>query len=327
MRKILCLCMFSFQISFASIQWIDDYSSAEEEAKKKKQPLCILFTKEGCHWCNKLHEEILSSGDFAKEVQNRFVFCRQYFPYTNRRMSEGLQKKYEIKEKYQITGFPQMLIVDVDKGVISQMGYLPISGKKYGKKLQKVLADYQTISKDFQKVLKTDEKEKVLMHLYKKAKKINCPYFEQVLFEEGKKTAMALHFLMDRYQAIVDAGNKNSEQGQLVRKEIEEQKIQDQKDIRLKLALLDFQDASELSSADEVVLPLVEYIQDFDKKDKDNVWRLRMIVAQYYLSKNELEKALDFARASYKSAPKMVKKEITNTIFTIKQRVQQTSSN
>lgn len=316
------LLIFLTKLAFSSeINWYKNYDEALNESKTSSKPLVVLFTQEGCSWCSKLNHEILYNSDFVKEVNDKFIFCRLYFKKSHKRTSEEMQKNYELKEKFKIKGFPILIVEDPQKGLISTLGYLPISGKKYAKKLINSVNECKKIETAFLKTKVGSDQEKLLMSLYKKSKKIGCEYFENLFYEEGIKTSQAINFLMDRYQTIVDKGQYLSEEGKEIRKQIDEIKNFKQKEIELKLALIDFQSLAKINDSDEAVQPLIKYIEAYGKKDKPNLWRLRMIIAQYYLSKGDNEKALEYARASYKAAPKMVKKEITNTILHMKDKI------
>ncbi len=318
--SILLIFLTKFLFS-SDISWHDNYDNAVKEAKISNRPLVILFTQEGCSWCSKLNHELLLNSDFINEVNNKFVFCRIYFTKSVRRTTEQMQKNYDLKERFKINGFPYLVVEDTEKGLISSLGYLPISGKKYAKKLINSVNECVKIENAFLKTKEGPERDKFLMSLYKKAKKIGCEYFENLFYKEGIRTSQAINFLMDKYQTIVDKGLYSSEEGKEIRRQIDEVKNVKQKEIILKLALIDFQSLAKITDSDEAVQPLIKYIETYGKKDKANLWRLRMIVAQYYLSKGKNEKALEYARASYKSAPKMVKKEITNTILHMKDKI------
>ena len=71
-------------------------------------------------------------------------------------------------------------------------------------------------------------------------------------------------------------------------------------------------------SPDLAVQPLIQYIQKFGKTDKENVWKLQMIISQFFLDKNRLPQALDHAQASLELAPDSVKSDIATAVKNIK---------
>ncbi len=68
-------------------------------------------------------------------------------------------------------------------------------------------------------------------------------------------------------------------------------------------------------------LSLVDYISKFGAKDKENLWRLQMIISQVYFDKNNLDEALKYAESSYISAPSSAKAEISMAINSIRAQI------
>ena len=58
------------------------------------------------------------------------------------------------------------------------------------------------------------------------------------------------------------------------------------------------------------ISPLLGYIHEFGKEDRENLWKVEMMVTQFLLAQNEREMALEHARASLNAAPDAVKGEI-----------------
>ena len=67
-------------------------------------------------------------------------------------------------------------------------------------------------------------------------------------------------------------------------------------------------------SAELAIAPLVAYLEKFGSQDKENKWRLQMIISQVYLDKNKLAQALHYAQSSYDAAPTAIKPEIATAI-------------
>jgi protein disulfide-isomerase len=122
----------STQLSDTSQQWLKDYARALAQAKAERKYLFINFTgTDWCPYCVKLEEEVLSKHQFKSYARKNLVLLRLDFPRTYA-LSPAI-KKYndDIANKYGITGYPTVILLDSDGTNIGKTGYFEGGPIKY----------------------------------------------------------------------------------------------------------------------------------------------------------------------------------------------------
>lgn len=124
---------------------------------------------------------------------------------------------------------------------------------------------------------------------------------------------------MEKYNELAEGGKKMSDpEIKRLRKEILSRDPKNKDGAHLRLAILDFRVLSNRhkvrDNSNEAIEPLLEYVKEFKNKDKENIWQVEMMMAQYLFSRNKYELALNHAEASYETAPEIVKSEIGQTV-------------
>jgi protein disulfide-isomerase len=122
------------------IQWYTNYNEALGVAKKANKPLLLFFTgSDWCGWCKKMHQEVFSSADFAQAAGNDFIFVDIDFPMNKPLPSQLQQQNNMLKQKYGVTGYPTIIILDSNSNFIAETGYRPGGGKAYADYLNQLL--------------------------------------------------------------------------------------------------------------------------------------------------------------------------------------------
>lgn len=123
----------------AKVQWHQNYQEALGIAKKEKKPLLLLFTgTDWCVWCKKLDQEVLATPEFAQGAASSFVFVELDFPADISKNQEFAKQNQELKNKFGVTGFPTIVIVDPNENFIAQAGYRSGGGKAYADYLKEL---------------------------------------------------------------------------------------------------------------------------------------------------------------------------------------------
>lgn len=121
--------------------WVGDFDKAVEMAKAAKKDLLVDFTgSDWCGWCVKLEKEVFSHEAFLKAAQAKYILVALDFPQAeeikakvpNPKRNEELQKKYEVR------GFPSILLMDAQGDVYAQTGYQPGGPEAYVKHLDEI---------------------------------------------------------------------------------------------------------------------------------------------------------------------------------------------
>ena len=301
-------------------KWHEDYQTAYNTAKKENKNLFLYFTgSDYCPWCKKLSNEILNKPDFMALADKYFEFVLIDFPAKKSLSETQYKNNKKLKEKYGIEGFPTVVILDSDEIVIARTGYLPIGPTEYAKKIIKLIEEHNVLKK--KDLSKEDFSD--LRYSYKKARFHGNEFIKEKALNEGMQKDDRLYFLLEKYSELTHK-QKYDEANEL-KKEILAKDPYNMRKTCYRLAMIDFEVLSKNQTVDPnaVIHPLLKYIDEFGKKDKDNLWRLEMIVSQFLCSRGHIKEALKHARASYKAAPSALKKDIVETVLYLKHKAEE----
>jgi protein disulfide-isomerase len=302
-------------------KWHEDYQAAYEKAKRENKSIFLFFTgSDYCAWCKKLSNEILDTSDFKNLTDKYFEFVYIDFPAKKALSDKQYKNNKKLKEKYGVEGFPTVIIIDTDEIVVTRTGYLPVGPKEYAKKIIQLVEEHNSLKKkDFSGVDLHDLKTS-----YEKARAYGNDFIKEKTLNEGIKKDERLYFLLEKYVYLTE--KQKNDEAREVKREILENDPHNLRKTYFRLAMIDFEVlAKDKSIVDPniVIYPLVQYIAEFGKKDKDNLWRLEMLISQFLCSKGLIKEALEHARQSYKAAPSELKKELVQTVLYLKQKVQE----
>lgn len=122
------------------IQWYTDFNQATAQAQKERKPMLLFFTgSDWCGWCKKLDQEVFASPEFAQAVGNKFVFVMLDFPMNKQQPEALMQQNAQLKQRYGITGYPTVVILDQSGGFLAETGYRSGGGAAYARYLQEFL--------------------------------------------------------------------------------------------------------------------------------------------------------------------------------------------
>lgn len=122
--------------------WIADFDEAVALAKKEKKDLLVDFTgSDWCGWCIKLNDEVFKHEEFLVEAKKHFVLVALDFPRKPEIKAKvpNPKRNEELQEKYQIQGFPTILLMTPDGDVFGQTGYRPGGPKPYVEHMMEML--------------------------------------------------------------------------------------------------------------------------------------------------------------------------------------------
>lgn len=120
--------------------WSADYAAAKKEAAGAKKDLLIDFTgSDWCGWCIKLNEEVFSKEPFKEGVKDKFVLVEVDFPKDKSKLSEAtLKQNEELGKKYDVQGYPTILLCDADGKPFAATGYEAGGPEAYVKNLDEL---------------------------------------------------------------------------------------------------------------------------------------------------------------------------------------------
>ena len=142
----LALAAFARMGRAAEDLWQTDFKAAQAKAKGEKKYLLVDFTgSDWCGWCIKLHNEVFDKESFKTVAPKQFVLVELDFPQQKKQADELKKQNKELYEKYNIEGFPTVLVMDPEGQVIARTGYREGGPEKYLEQLADFSKIYQNI--------------------------------------------------------------------------------------------------------------------------------------------------------------------------------------
>jgi len=143
MRKSPTLATLAFALlailpAAAAPTWLTDLDEAKKVAAKEKKDILVDFTgSDWCGWCIKLKKEVFDLPAFEVATK-KFVLVELDFPNKKPQSDEVKAKNRAAQQKYGITGFPSILLMDAQGEVYARTGYQAGGPEKYVAHLQEL---------------------------------------------------------------------------------------------------------------------------------------------------------------------------------------------
>lgn len=105
--------------------WMTDFEAAKKKATSENKDLLLDFTgSDWCPPCKKLTANILGKDEFKKGASAKYILVELDFPKDKSGQSKETQKQNnELRKKYNIKGYPTILLIDVKGLPYGQTGY------------------------------------------------------------------------------------------------------------------------------------------------------------------------------------------------------------
>jgi len=134
------LMMYGSNVHALSSDWMTDFDKATKKAIEKKIPVLAVFSgSDWCSWCMKLDEEILSKKEFNDYAKEKFVLFIADFPMKTKLPEEIAKQNKMLAEKYNVEGFPTILVLDETGKVIAKTGYRKGGATEYVEHLKTLI--------------------------------------------------------------------------------------------------------------------------------------------------------------------------------------------
>ncbi len=128
----------------AAVKWQKNIEESTKKAQQENRPILINFYADWCQWCKKMDKETYANKKVASSINKNFI-ALNINPETDAKGSE-------LAEKYAVTGFPAVIIVNSDGFILNSInGY--VDDKAMISHIDKALAQ----DKKIKKVLATKE--------------------------------------------------------------------------------------------------------------------------------------------------------------------------
>lgn len=119
--------------------WETDLSAALKTAKTEKKLVLVDFTgSDWCPWCIKLHKEVFEKSDFTTYAKANFVLVEIDFPRKSEQSVEVKKANQALAGKYNIEGYPTVLVLDAEGKELKRLGYEPGGPKPFIEQLSAI---------------------------------------------------------------------------------------------------------------------------------------------------------------------------------------------
>ena len=127
----------------------DNLDAALDRARSNGRHVVAVFSgSDWCYWCKLLEKEILSTKTFRKSATNTYELVYIDSPRNMSLLSDYARKNNrKTVEKYKVSGFPTVLVLDGRGARIAELGYEKCGPEKYLETLASAIRDAPDVEK------------------------------------------------------------------------------------------------------------------------------------------------------------------------------------
>ena len=119
--------------------WVDNQQQALAKAKQDKKMVLMDFTgSDWCGWCMKLDKEVFSTPEFKSYAAKNLVLVELDFPRQTYTAPQTKKQNMELQQKYQVEGYPTIIVLDSTGKQVGQLGYMEGGPKAFIAALEKL---------------------------------------------------------------------------------------------------------------------------------------------------------------------------------------------
>ena len=135
----VALCAVVLNSAWAESNWLTDFTKAQAEAKAGDKLLLLDFTgSDWCMWCRRLQAEVFSQPEFEEYAKKNLVLMAVDFPRAKPLTAEVRKQNASLAQKFEIEGFPTIVILNPDGKQVGLLGYVPGGPGAFIRELAKV---------------------------------------------------------------------------------------------------------------------------------------------------------------------------------------------
>jgi thioredoxin-related protein len=145
MKRDLLVLIFSLLVSVGGAQpvspapsWREDHATAVAEAVRTNRPVLINFTgSDWCVWCHRLRDEVFQTPAFARYASEALVLVEADFPRKKTLSPELKKQNVALAEKYGVTGYPTIILVDPAGNELARLNYMQGGPKTFIREIKR----------------------------------------------------------------------------------------------------------------------------------------------------------------------------------------------
>lgn len=124
--------LLSAALPLEAAEWITDYNAALQRAKAENRAVLINFTgSDWCGWCIRLKKEVFDTAEFGQYANSRLVLLEVDFPERKPQTTAQQRANQALQQKFGVTGYPTLYLVNGDGKVLQRLGYMPGGPKAF----------------------------------------------------------------------------------------------------------------------------------------------------------------------------------------------------
>jgi len=122
------------------IKWETDFEKALAKANEDGTYMFLDFTgSDWCIWCMVFDKGILSKREFAEFANQNFTCVKVDFPRRKKLPARITAKNLELQKKYNIRGFPQVILLNSQGTMVGRTGFKRVSPAEYVEHLKDII--------------------------------------------------------------------------------------------------------------------------------------------------------------------------------------------
>jgi protein disulfide-isomerase len=115
-----------------NLNWETNLETAIKKAKQENKTILINFTgSDWCIWCKRLTDEVFSKSEFEDYAKEKLILVKLDFPRAIEQTQETKLYNNQLAQKYNVKGFPTILLLNSSGVMIAQTGYQPGGAANY----------------------------------------------------------------------------------------------------------------------------------------------------------------------------------------------------
>ncbi|MGC4071306.1 MAG: thioredoxin family protein [Nibricoccus sp.] len=127
----------------ASAAWLTGADIAFQRSAELRRPVLINFTgSDWCVWCHRVRDEIFVQKHFLDYAANNLVLLEVDFPRGKKLPAELEKQNDALKEKYAVTGYPTLLLLDANGKELGRLGYMQGGAKTFVRELKHLISTH-----------------------------------------------------------------------------------------------------------------------------------------------------------------------------------------
>src|SRR3989338_5670244 len=150
------------------VNWLEWGKEAFDKAKKENKPILLDLTAVWCHWCHVMDANSYSNDEIASKINRDFVPIKVC-----------IDKRPDIRERYNMGGFPSTVFLDSEGRIIAGDTYVPPDRLKL--MLEAVKTAYKSKEEGFDNGIKEPAEDIGKLKQTTKEQQINREIIKEIL--------------------------------------------------------------------------------------------------------------------------------------------------